>query len=356
MRASRLAGAVALAGLWISGPFARASLSAGRESLRIETLRAVGALPAHIAGAFEAPRNFEQTDAGEYVVFDRRAHAVYAVSGDAARKIVEIGAEPGKILDPSAFDMDPRDGTFVVADAPGQRERIQIFTAGGSRMGGFTLPGRALPRITFETFVLNGIGTLQFTGDTLLLNQPERGALFTELRLDGTPVRTFGTLRQTGQEADRDVHLAFNSGFPLVDPTGGYYFVFAAGPPVFRKYDARGQLLFERHIEGTEIDEYLRSLPTTWKRQGPPDSSTMPLVNPEIRAAGVDRQGRLWVSLMQPVTYIYDSTGDKTHVVQFRGADIIAPNSLFFTKHRRVLVTPGCYEFPAEIESPIPNP
>lgn len=347
MRGARLAGAVALASLWVPSPWAPASPALGgpRESLPVQTLRAVGALPAHIADAFEAPRNFEQTDAGEYFVFDRRAHAVYTVSGDTARKIVEIGAEPGRILDPSAFDMDPRDGTFVVADAPGQRERVQIFTASGSRMGGFTLAGRELPRITFDTFVLNGVGTLQFTGDRLLLNQPERGGLITEMRIDGTPVRTIGNLRPSGHEADSNVHLAFNSGFPLVDPTGGYYFVFAAGPPLFRKYDADGQLLFERHIEGPEIDDYLRALPTTWPRQQRSDGSLIPLVNPEVRAAGVDRQGRLWVSLMQPVTYVYDSTGDKIRAVQFRGADVIAPNSLFFTKDGRVLVTPGCYEF-----------
>jgi hypothetical protein len=338
MPLSRIAGALALATVWM------ASTSA---SLRVETLRAVGALPAHIAGQFEAPRNFEQTDAGEYLVFDRRAHAVYAVEGDSARKIVEVGAEPGRILDPSAFDMDPSDGTFVVADAPGQRERIQIFTVNGSRLRGFTLPGRELPRITFDTFVLNGVGTLQFTGDRLLLNQPERGALITEMLIDGTPVRTFGNLRPTGHEGDPNVHLAFNSGFPLVSPTGGYYFVFAAGPPMFRKYDAKGELLFERHIEGPEIDAYLHTLPTTWPRKNQSDGSLIPLINPEIRAAGVDRQGRLWVSLIQPVTYVYDATGDKVRVVQFRGADIIAPNSLFFTKNGRVLVTPGCYEFPA---------
>jgi hypothetical protein len=341
MRHPRIAGALALAVLWVAAP---------RAFIPIETLTATGALPAHVTGAFESPRSFQQTDAGRYVVFDRRAHAVYAVVDGAARKIVEVGSEPGKILDPTAFDMDPRDGTFVVADAPSQVERIQIFTSAGSRMSGFTLPGRAEPRITFETFVLNGVGSIQFTGESLLLNQPERGALMTELGLDGTPIRTFGALRSTGHESDRHVHLAFNSGFPLVDPTGGFYFVFAAGPPAFRKYDAKGQLVFERHIEGPEIDEYLRALPTTWPAplvRG----STVPLVNPEIRAAGVDGRGRLWVSLIQPVTYIYDPSGDKIHAVEFRaGGGIISPNSLFFTKDQRVLVTPGCYEFR------VPNP
>lgn len=341
MRRARIAGAVALAVL---------SAAAPRAFIPVEILKASGALPAHITGAFESPRNFQQTDGGQYLIFDRRAHAVYTVVDDAPRKIVEVGSEPGKILDPSAFDMDPRDGTFVVADAPSQVERIQIFTSTGSRMNGFTLPGRADPRITFDTFVLNGVGSIQFTGDTLLLNQPERGALITEMRLDGTPIRTVGTLRATGQESDRNVHLAFNSGFPLADPKGGFYFVFAAGPPVFRKYDAKGQLVFERHIEGPEIDAYLRTLPTTWARQNVPGSGAIPLVTPAVRTAGVDRKGRLWISLVEPVTYIYDSSGDKIHTVQFSATGIIAPNSLFFTKDGRILITPGCFEFR------IPNP
>ena len=41
-----------------------------------------------------------------------------------------------------------------------------------------------------------------------------------------------------------------NAGLPLVDPTGGFYYVFIAGKPMFRKYSAKGTLVFERHIEG----------------------------------------------------------------------------------------------------------
>jgi sugar lactone lactonase YvrE len=48
---------------------------------------------------------------------------------------------------------------------------------------------------------------------------------------------------------------------------------------------------------------------------------------------------------MDPVTYVYDPTGEKVHSVQFRGADVLTPNSLFFAKDGRILVTPGCYEF-----------
>lgn len=311
----------------------------------VEVLRSIGGLPAHIAGSFQKPIGFQQTDAGQYFVFDRRAHAVYSVTGDTVKKVIEVGAEAGRVLDPSAFDIDPADGTFVIADAPGGRQRVQTFTASGSQLGGFTLPGRDVPRLTLGNLVLNGVGSLQFTGRSVILNQPERGALVTELTFDGSPVRTFGALRATGHESDIDLHLALNAGLPLVDPTGGYYFVFQAGVPLFRKYDARGALVFERHIEGPEVDQYLRTLPTSWPRHRTEDGDVIPLVPPAVTTAGVDRRGQLWVSLAAPFTYVYDGSGDKIRTVQFKGADVITPTSLFFTKDGRLLVTPGCYSF-----------
>jgi len=48
-----------------------------------------------------------------------------------------------------------------------------------------------------------------------------------------------------------------------------------------------------------------------------------------------------------PYTYVYDGSGDKQRTLQFRAAGIMSPRSLFFTADRRVLVTPGCYAFPA---------
>jgi len=74
--------------------------------------------------------------------------------------------------------------------------------------------------------VLNGVGSLHFTDRSIVMNQPELGGLVTEFGLTGHPFRTFGFFRRTGHEDDRDVHLSLNSGIPLVDPTGGYYFVF----------------------------------------------------------------------------------------------------------------------------------
>jgi hypothetical protein len=314
---------------------------------RIQVLQSTGGLPAHIAGTFREPIGFQQTDAGQYFVFDRRAHAVYTIAGDAAKKIVDIGAEPGRVLDPTAFDLDPSDGSFVVSDAPLRRPRIQLFTADGGRLAGFTLQDREKPRLLLESMVLNGIGSIQYAGGRLFINQPETGGLISELELYGTPVRTFGQLRPTGHESDSNVHLALNSGLPLADPTGGYYFVFWAGVPVFRKYDATGTLQFERNIQGPEIDQYLKTMPATWPARRTEDGDVLPLVPPAVRTAAVDREGRLWIVLTSSVTYVYDRGGDKIRTVQFRGAGALAPTSLFFTKDGRILVTPGCYEFRA---------
>lgn len=312
-----------------------------------ETLRPVGALPAHVCGRFEDPTGFQQSPDGDYFVFDRRSHTVFAYKpgADAPRKVIQIGAETGRVIQPSAFDFAP-DNTFVVADAPGRRERIQIFSAAGSSLGGFSLNARAVERITIGDFVLNGVGSLEYTGSSILIGQPETGALVTEYGLDGTTKRTFGDLRQTGQEAHPELHAALNTAVPVVNPAGGFYVVFLTGVPMFRKYDTAGALVFERHIEGIEIDRHLRTLPTTWGARRPKAGET-PIVAPSVRTAALDPAGNLWISLAVPYTYVYDPAGDKRRVVQFRAAGLLAPSSLFFTKDHRVLVTPGCYAFAA---------
>ncbi|MEO8076218.1 MAG: hypothetical protein ABI818_07815 [Acidobacteriota bacterium] len=315
----------------------------------VEERRSVGSLPAHVGGAFEEMAACHLSASGDYLIFDRRAHAVYrfAPGANAPAKIVQIGSESGRILRPSAFDSAPG-GTFVVADAPANQQRIQFFTDAGSSMGGFTMPGRSVPQITLGDLVLSGVGSLKYTGTSILLSQPEIGALVTEYELNGATRRTFGDLRATGQEKDPAVHTALNVGWALPNPKGGYYFVFLSGIPMFRKYDAAGKLVFERHIEGTEIDPYLDRMPTTWPHRTV-SGSEYPIVPAMIRTAAVDQEGNLWISLMAPFTYVYDGTGDKRRTIQFRAAGIITPSSFFFTKDRRVLVTPGCYAFDAQL-------
>ena len=308
-------------------------------------LQSVGAIPTHVAGRFRNAAGFQQSDSGQYFGFDRRAHTVFGIDAaqSSSREIVQIGGESGRIIDPTAFAVAPN-GSFAVADAPNGRERIQMFSPSGTSSGGFFLPGRLTARVVLDQTVLSGIGSLQFTGTTMLMSQPETGALFAEFDLSGGIARTIGMLRRTGHEDDRDLHLALNSGIPLVDPTGGFFFVFQTGEPAFRKYDRTGRLVYERHVEGREIDAVVANLPTTWPKRRT-ETGDLPLVLPTIRAAAVDRVGQLWISFVVPFTYVYDRDGDKTRTVQFRAAGIFAPHSLFFARNGRLLVTPGLYEF-----------
>ncbi len=312
---------------------------------RVEVLRSVDTLAPEVVGLFREPIGFKQTAVGDYYVFDRRAHAVYAVAenGRSSRKLVQIGAEDGRVIEPSAFDV-AINGSFAVADAPNSRERVQLFDSSGVRTGGFILPGRGAARVVLGSLSLNGVGTLAFTGRSVVMSQPDSGWLITEYGLGGTPTRTVGQLRRTGQESDRQLHLALNAGIPIPEPGGGFYFVFMAGAPAFRKYDASGELLYERTIQGREIDPVVAAIPTRWPRRTVGDGE-LPMVSPTVRTAAVDGAGRLWVSFVVPFTYVYEADGEKVRTVQFRGAGIVAPSSLSFTSRGRLLITPGCYEF-----------
>ena len=200
--------------------------------------------------------------------------------------------------------------------------------------------------MTLNNLVIGGIGSLQYTGTSILLSQPDTGALISEYTLAGGVNRLIGPLRHTGHEDDDDLHLALNTGLPLLDPAGGFFFVFQTGEPMFRKYDRHGELVFERRIQGREIDDVVAQLPTTWPRRKYADGE-LPFVTPTIRTAAVDHAGRLWVSFVAPYTYVFDADGDKIRTVQFRGAGIMSPGSFFFTPNGRILVTPGLYQFDA---------
>jgi hypothetical protein len=310
----------------------------------VEVLNATGGLPARLlAGLFE-PIGFAETEKGEFLLLDRRLHTVYAVDAQKTkiRTVLKVGSGKGSLLGPGVLSI--AGDIFAVSDAPFGLERIQYFNMKGTEIGGFQLNTRVAPRLVIGSVVVNGAGSMQFSDHGFLISQPESGALVTELDLNGQVVRRFGALRATGHESDRDLHLALNVGIPLAAPDGGVYFVFRTGVPLLRKYDASGTLVFERHIEGPELDAAVQAMPTMWPTR-PPEEGRLPIVPPLVRTAAVDRDGRLWISLVEPFTYVYDRQGEKVRTVQFKGASLLSPASLFFTSHGTALVTPGCYEF-----------
>jgi len=313
---------------------------------QIEILRASRALAPHIMGRMTEPIGCAVTRTGEHIILDRRAHTVYAVDAaeTVAREIVQIGFEEGRLLGPGILSVGPND-IIAVADAPNGTDRVQYFSLDGRFIGGFYLSDGAGPRMVFGSITLNGISSMHFTGREFLINRPGLGGLFSEFDLQGVVQRQIGVLRATGQEHDPLVHQALNVGLPLVDPTGGFFFVFQTGRPMFRKYSADGALVFERHIEGVELDADIQALATEWSARDP-DAGTQPLVPPLINAAAVDASGRLWVSLHTPYTYVYDTHGDKIRTLQFQAAGALTPVSLSFSPDGTVIVTPGCYAFP----------
>jgi hypothetical protein len=324
-----------------------AALAAAGDPGAVETLRSVAALPPHVVAALAEPAAFAATPGGDFVVFDRRAHSLVAIDGDmnTTRPLVQIGGEPGRILQPFGFDVDPQ-GLLIVGDAPDRQERVQVFTPAGSRLGGFWLPRRDEPRLLLEGLALNGVSSLHVTPrQTVLLSMPHTGALFAEYDYDGRQIRAVGRLRATPQDDDARVRHALNAGLPLAIPSGGYYFVFQTGEPRFRRYDAMGRLLYERVIQGRELDQWMAAQPTTWASPSARDTRTLPLVPVVVRDAGVDRNESLWISLSVPFTYVYDGMGEKRRTVQFRGAGELRPSHLSFAADGRLLVTPGCYIF-----------
>ena len=174
-------------------------------------------------------------------------------------------------------------------------------------------------------------GSLSFSGSTFVVNRPEWGALVTEHDVTGRVIRQMGSLRQIGLVPDRDVDIAMNIGIPLVTRDGGFLFVFQTGVPMFRKYSRDGRVEFERHIQGPELDARILALPTTWP---PRAAGSTPVVPPMVRAAALDAEGRLWISLAVPYTYVYDQAGEKIRTIQFHAAGVLSPTSLVFHEQR----------------------
>ena len=308
-----------------------------------DVLQAVAAAPAHVATKFDDDAAFAVTRDGEYVVLDRRGHGVYVfdAAGAKVRRIVSAGIGPGELFQPLALALNA-DDLIAVADSPNGLDRVQYFASNGMRVGGFYLPLAPEPRLTAANLLLASGGSLGFSGSAFVVNRPEWGALVTEHDVTGRVIRQMGNLRQVGPAPDRDLDIAMSIGIPLGTRDGGFLFVFQTGAPMFRKYSRDGRVEFERHIQGPELDARVLALPTVWP---PRAAGTKPVVPPMVRAAALDRDGRLWISLTVPYTYVYNEAGEKVRTLQFRGASVLSPSSLFFTSKGRLLVAPGGYEF-----------
>jgi len=310
---------------------------------RVDVLEPVSGLPAHVFARFQQPATVVVTSTGDYLVLDRRAHTVFRVnpSGQIVRPILGIGHEPGRLLRPMAMALSD-DDILAVLDAPNNVQRLQYFGTDGTLIGQFYLTILGTPGVVVNDQIVSGASAMAFDGKTFWFTAPARGTLMFQTDTAGTVLGQVGHLRRTGHEADRELHAALNAGLPVVDPTGGMFFVFQTGRPMLRKYDTAGVLLFERHIEGPELDPIVARLPDRWDT---PNDGSRPLPALMVRAAAADRQGRLWVVLQTGHVYVYDTSGEKVRTLVFGGPSRELTSSLFFTRGGRVLTGPAGYEF-----------
>lgn len=325
----------------LSSPVARGAAPA------VEILNSVAAVSPRVATTFREPAAFVETGDGRFLVFDRRAQAVFSLDANLAtpKKLTAVGPSDGELLSPFAFALTGQ-RSFIVLDVPGAYERVQTFHDTGTPLTAFSKwPERgAAPRLTVGGTVFNGFSPVTASRAGLLTQAPGSAALFSELDVSGRVLRQVGQWRATGFERDALLHRALNAGVALEAPDGSLWFVFTGGLPLLRKYTAAGDFVFERHIEGPELDPVVQALPTVWPTRiiG---SREIPVVAPTVRAAAFAPDGRLWVSLVTPFTYIYDEAGNKSGTVQFRGANPIAADHIAFGKDGRILVAPELYVF-----------
>ena len=135
-----------------------------------------------------------------------------------------------------------------------------------------------------------------------------------------------------------------NTGIPLPHPTAATTSCSSRARRVFRRYDAKGALLFERVMQGRELDPVLEQMPKKWPRRTV-DGRELPLVVPTVRTAAVDRGRQAVGSFLIPYTYVFDADGEKIRTVQFRAAGVLRRPACSSSEKGDLLVTPGCYEF-----------
>lgn len=187
---------------------------------------------------------------GLYYVSERRRHSVIVLNDrfEVQKEIGGIGSAPDRLFRPGAIDVSD-DGIIYVQD--GGNERIQSFSIDGTHLA------------AFDTGQYMGFAA--GTGGEIYLGQPENGALVSVYSREGKLLRSFGQLKLYSDlhgEPFKDQNEEFSNGINRVrlsvDKDGNILVSFML-VPLIQKYTRNGQLLFERRLEGPEIETLTRA-------------------------------------------------------------------------------------------------
>lgn len=224
-------------------------------------------------------------------------------SMEVERDFGRIGSGPGRLLHPGYLDVGG-DGTVFVED--GGNERIVKFDQSGNYIGEFRVDA-------FQGMAVD-------TQNRLYLGQPEEGSLITVYSSTGIKLRSFGTLKKYSEIygetfRDKDVsHMtALNRVRLATDKDGSLYVSFMI-TPLIRKYGADGRLVFERRLEGPEIDRLMEAIQKRRYIATKSDGVDVRIIalDPVIDPAN----GNIMVPLVDGSIYVADRDGNKLSILR----------------------------------------
>lgn len=237
---------------------------------------------------------------GKYFLTDIDGNRILIVNErmELERDFGRIGSGPGRLFHPGYLDVGP-DGTVFVEDSG--NERIVKFDQGGNYLGELRLPAH--------------LGLAVGAQNELYLGDPYEGHLVSVYSSSGQKLRSFGQLKKYSDvygpafsDKDAPYTIAFNRVRLSTDKEGNVYVSFML-TPLIQKYRPDGTLLFERRLEGSEIDQLMDAIQKTKyiSTRGDGADARIVALDPVIDPAN----GNLMVPLVDGSIYVADREGKK---------------------------------------------
>lgn len=242
---------------------------------------------------------------GKYFLTDIAGNRLLVVKNnmEVEREFGRIGSAPGRLFHPGYLDIGG-DGTVFVED--GGNERIVKFDQKGHYAGEFRMNA-------FQGMAVD-------TQNQLYVGQPEEGNLITVYSSTGTKLRSFGQLKKYSEiygEANRDKDVAYKTALNRVrlatDKDGNLYVSFMI-VPLIQKYSPDGTLVFERRLEGLELDQLMEAIQKRRFIATKVDGVDVRIIalDPVIDPAN----GNIMVPLVDGSIYVADRDGNKLSLLR----------------------------------------